>query len=101
MPRFQNRGNLRGRPSRQFYPQLAGLLQQIRMTTHRAEIGPWWRTQSIETLLAVRANPAIERDARIGPLAAIWMCMGLAGQLAHRLATFSWSQPRVGRGGDH
>src|SRR5205823_9581967 len=53
------------------------------------------------TLLAVRADPAIERDARIGPLAAIWMGIRLAGQLAHQLATFSWSKARVGRRGDH
>src|ERR1700694_2191473 len=99
--RFENRGNLSGRASRHFHSQLASCLQQLRVPTHRAEIGAWWRTQSVQTLLAVRADPAIERDARIGPLAAIWMGVGLGGQLAHQVATFSWSKARVRRGGDH
>src|SRR4029453_13971848 len=72
-----------------------------RMATHRAEIGAWWWTQSVETLFAVRADPAIERDARIGPLAAIWMGVGLCGQFAPQLATFGWTQARVRRPRDN
>src|SRR5215472_16579664 len=101
MPRFQNRGDLSGRPAWQLQPQLAGFLQQLRVATLCAEIGAWWRTQSIKALLAVGANPAIERAAGIGPLAAIWMGMRLAGQVTHQLATFSLSEARVRRGGDH
>src|SRR6266536_4213717 len=101
MPRFQNRGDRSGGTRWQLQSELAGFLQQLRVTTHRAEVGAWWRTQSIETLLAIGANPAIERAAGIGPLAAIWMGMRLAGQFAHQLATFSRSQAWVRRGGDH
>jgi hypothetical protein len=101
MPCLQNRADLRGGACRQLQSQLAGFLQQVRVAAHRAKIGTRRRAQSVETLLAVRANPAIERDARIGPLAAIWMFVGLRGQFAHQLSTFSWTEPWVRRGGDH
>src|SRR6266702_1245807 len=101
MPRFHNRSDLRSGARRQFQAQLAGLRQQLRVATHGAEVGARRWPQSVETLLAVRANPAIEGDARIGPLTAIRMFVGLRGQFAHQLATFSWAEPWVRRGGDH
>ena len=101
VPHFQNRGDLSGGTRWQLQPKLAGFLQQLRVPTHRAEVGARWRTQSIETLLVVGADPAIERAAGIGPVAAVWMGMRLAGQPAHQLATFSRSEARVCRGGDH
>src|SRR5260370_23730455 len=101
LPRFQNRGDLSGGTCWQLQSELAGLLQQLRVATHRAEVGAWWRTQTIQTLLAVGANPAIERAAGIGPLAAIWMVMRLAGPLRHQLATFSRREAPVRCGGDH
>jgi hypothetical protein len=96
--RPSHRGDLSGRAARQFQAELACFLQQFRAAAHRAQVGACWRSQSIKTLLAVRANPTVQCDARIGPLAAIWMDMRLASQFAHQLPTFSWTQARIRRG---
>src|SRR5689334_8823487 len=46
MPRFENRSDLSGGTGREFKSELAGFLQQLRVATHRAEVGTRWRTQS-------------------------------------------------------
>ena len=77
MPRFQDRADLDGRATWQFQPQLASFLQQFWMATDDAEIGAWWWTESVEAMLAIGADPAIQGYARVGPATAIWMFVGL------------------------
>src|SRR5205823_11855879 len=88
MPGFQNRADLDCRASRQFQAELAGFLQEFGMATHDAEIGARWWTQPVEPMLAISADPAIEGHARVSPLTAIWMFVGLVRQLAHQVAAF-------------
>ena len=63
MARFEDGGDLRRRTCGQFLAQLASLLQQLRMAPHRPQIGAWRRPQSVQTLLAVGAHPAVESAA--------------------------------------
>ena len=44
MAGLQDRGNLHGRPTRQFEAQLTGFLQELWVTTHDAHIGAQWGT---------------------------------------------------------
>src|ERR1700674_4172469 len=67
------------------------------MTTDDAEIGARWWTESVEAVLAIGADPAIERHARVGPATAIGMFVGLIGQLADQVAAFGRGEPRVDR----
>src|SRR5947209_1328780 len=97
MPGFQNRADLDCRASRQFQAELAGFLQEFGMATHDAEIGARWWTQPVEPMLAISADPAIEGHARVSPLTAIWMFVGLVRQLAHQVAAFGRCEPRVDR----
>src|SRR5713101_1831749 len=94
-PGFENRGNLSRGATRQFQAELAGFLQQLRVATHDAQIGAQWWTEPVEAMLAIGADPAIERHARIGPLAAIWMLVRLVSELAHQAATFGRCEPWV------
>ncbi|HEY8951427.1 MAG TPA: hypothetical protein VIP78_02570 [Candidatus Dormibacteraeota bacterium] len=95
MAGFQDRADLSGRASRQFLAQLAGLLEQFGMAAYDAEIGARWWTESVEAMLAIGADPAIERHARVGPATAIWVFVGLIGQLADQVAAFGRGEPRV------
>jgi hypothetical protein len=95
MPCFQDRADLDGGASWQFLTKLAGLLQQLGMATDDAEIGARWWTESVEAMLAIGADPAIKGHARVGPAAAIWMFVGLIGQLADQVAAFGRGEPRV------
>jgi hypothetical protein len=61
MLRFQKCADLDGRPTWQFQSQLAGFLEQLGMATDDAEIGPRWWPESVETMLAIRTDPPIER----------------------------------------
>src|ERR1700687_1257646 len=70
------------------------------MAAYDAEIGARWWTESVEAVLAIGADPAIEGHARVGPVAAIWMFVGLIGQLAHQVAAFGRGEPRVDRFAD-
>ncbi len=70
------------------------------MAAYDAEIGAWWRPKSIEAMLAIGADPAIEGHARVGPATAIWMFVGLIGQLADQVAAFGRGEPRVNRFAD-
>src|SRR5437764_7476631 len=67
------------------------------MATDDAEIGARWWTESVEAVLAIGAEPAIEGHARVSPLTAIWMFVGLVRQLAHQVAAFGRCEPRVDR----
>src|SRR6266851_9430925 len=51
-------------------------------------------------MLAIGADPAIEGHTRVGPATAIWMFVGLIGQLAHQVAAFGRCEPRVDRFAD-
>src|SRR5713101_6782890 len=70
------------------------------MAAYDAEIGAWWWTESVEAVLAIGADPAIEGHTRVGPATAIWMFVGLIGQLAHQVAAFGRCEPRVDRFAD-
>ena len=94
---FQDRADLSGRASRQFLAQQAGFFQQFRVTTHHTEIGARWWTEPVQTMLAIGADPAIDRHARVGPATAIGMFVGMTGQLAHQVAAFGRGEPRVDR----
>ena len=67
------------------------------MATDNAEIGAGWWAESVEAVFAIGSQPAVERDARVGPAAAVRMFVGLAGQLADQLAAFGRGEPRVDR----
>ena len=70
------------------------------MAAYDAEIGAWWWTESVETMLAIRADPAIERHARVGPATAIWVFIGVTGQFAYQVAALGRGEPRVHRFAD-
>src|ERR1700674_3676399 len=70
------------------------------MATNDPEIGARWWTESVEAMLAIGADPAIEGHARVGPATAIWMFVGLMGQRADQVAAFGRGEPRVNRFAD-
>jgi hypothetical protein len=49
------------------------------MATDLAQVGAWLRFEAIQPLLAIGANPAVERAARILSLTAIRMLVALTG----------------------
>src|SRR4051812_10264241 len=51
-------------------------------------------------MLAIGADPAIEGHARVGPATAIWMFIGLVGQLTDQVTAFGRGEPRVDRFAD-
>jgi hypothetical protein len=61
MPRFQDRADLNCGATGQFQSQLASFLQEFRVAPYDAKIGTWRRTESVETMLSIGTDPAIER----------------------------------------
>src|SRR5579864_4418891 len=69
----QDRSDLRGRASWQLGAERAGLVKQLRMASHRSEIRPRLWFEPAQTLLAIGADPTVERAAGVLTLAAIRM----------------------------
>ena len=63
MPRFQDRTDLDCGATWQFQSQPAGFLQQLRMAAYNAQVGVWWRPQTVQPMVAVGPHPAVERAA--------------------------------------
>jgi len=52
------------------------------MTAYLTQVRAWLRVEAIQAQLSIRAYPAVERASRVLTLAAIWMLVELARQLA-------------------
>src|SRR6266542_3359541 len=70
------------------------------MPTDLTQIRAWLHLEPIQALLAVGANPAIERAARVLTLAAIRVLLELTRQLADQAPAFGWTEPRAGAPGN-
>ena len=71
MAGVENGADLGRRPGRQLGTQPAGFVEQFRMATDGAQVRAWVGLEAVQALLAVGADPAVERAARILTLAAI------------------------------
>src|SRR5262249_39718813 len=67
----QDGGDRGGRASWQLRAERARLVQQLRMAADGAQIRPRLWFEPAQTLLAIGADPAVERAAGVLPLAAI------------------------------
>src|SRR5437763_4089292 len=65
------------------------------MATDRTQVGAWIGFEAIQALLAIGAQPAIERAAGVAPLAAIRMLVDLVRQGADDRAAFSRAESRT------
>src|SRR5258708_6174469 len=70
------------------------------MTTNSAQVRTRVRFETVQALLAVGANPAIECAARVLTLRAIRVLVQLARQFAHEPAALGGTEPRTNGGGD-
>jgi hypothetical protein len=59
------------------------------------------RPESVQPLLAVGEEPAVERGAREDPATPVRLHVALAGELANQRATFGWAETRVRGVGDN
>src|SRR5947208_1890103 len=64
------------------------------MATDRTQVGAWIGFEAVQALLAIGAQPAIERATRVAPLAAIWMLVDLVGECADDRSAFGGTEPR-------
>jgi hypothetical protein len=60
MPCIQDGANLGCRPAGQLDAQGAGFVEQLGVATDGAQVRAWVGLEAIQTVLAVRADPAIE-----------------------------------------
>src|SRR5712691_4591948 len=92
--------DLGGRAGGQLDPQGADLVKELRVAADRAQVSAWVGLEAIQALLAIGADPAVERAARVLTLAAIGMLVQLARQLAHQPSAVGWTEPRTDGFGD-
>src|SRR5438132_13885176 len=65
------------------------------MAADSAQVSAWVGLEAVQALLAIGANPAVERAARILTLTAIGMLVQLARQLAHQPPAVGGAEPRT------
>src|SRR5205823_4202388 len=95
MPGEEDGANLGSRTRRQLDAESARLVEQLRMTTDGTQVGAWIRFEAVQALLAIGAQPAIERAAGVVTLRPVGVLVGLVRQGAHDRAAFSGTEPRT------
>src|SRR5712691_4173945 len=83
MPGKEDGADLRCRAGGQFDSQGADLVKELGMAADGTQVGAWVGLETVQALLAIGADPAVERAARVLPLAAVRVLVQLARQLAH------------------
>src|SRR5258708_4582000 len=89
----ENGADLSGRASGQLDPQGAHLVKELGVAADGAQVSTRVRLEAIQALLAIGADPAVERAARVLPLAAVRVVMQLVRQLAHQPPAVGGTEP--------
>jgi hypothetical protein len=86
-------GDLGCRATGLFQTEPADLVYELGVPSHRPDVGARVGLQGVEAAVSPRADPAVDRAARVPPLGPVGVCVDAACDLADDAAALGFGEP--------